>query len=464
MKVSETIVKCSISKLHYTLYTKKTKCYPLFKERRRKMKRNKTIRIVATLALALFALSLLSTNVQFANAYTFTRSSNVAMVPYATSQNSGYLYTGTVWPDSGDAPGFTFTNVNPNAIANGPVANPLASYDTVVIMANWFEDSPYNWVTLWADPNFSGNITNFVNSGGKLIIYTSELADPNLFNGFLIPFTVDTPGQLGSSGGTLVNVADNTLSSNVTPGDAYPNGLGSYINLDLVASGTDAVGDLNVMTSVDSRWYIDMTGINTRGAGGPAHTYAFYGSGLIIFNGLDIDYGGAPGDLLSTPTGSRELQRIWWRELCGQDLGAGQSVSGLTLTPPTATNAVGTTHTVTATVKDSINNPVSGVVVNFTIISGPNEDLVGVNTTDTNGEATFSWSSAAEGTDTVQAAINGAAAAVITTTATKTWYITPNNVIPEVPLGTLAAFAVMFVGLASFAAKGKIRKSPKLQK
>jgi hypothetical protein len=450
-------------KITLQLIYSKNKVIFTFKERRRAMKRNKTIRIVATLTLTLFALSLLSTNVQFANAYTFTRSSNVALVPGPNSQNGGGLYTGGVWPDSGDAPGFTFTNVLPAEIADGSVANPLASYDTVVIQASYFENSPYNWVTLWADPNFSGNITNFVNSGGKLIIYTSELATASLFNDFIIPFTVDTPGQLGSSGGELVNIADDTLSSNATPGDAYPNGLGSYINLGLVTSGTDAVGDLNVMTSVDSRWYIDMTGINIRGVGGPAHTYAFYGSGLIIFNGLDIDYGGAPGDLLSTPTGSRELQRIWWRELCGQDLGAGQSVSGLTLTPPTATNAVGTTHTVTATVKDSINNPVSGVVVNFTIISGPNEDMVGVNTTDTNGEATFSWSSSAEGTDTVQAAINGAAA-VITTTATKTWYITPTNVIPEVPLGTLAAFAVMFVGLASFAAKGKIRKIPKLQK
>jgi hypothetical protein len=463
VKVSETFVKCSILKLHYTLYTKKRKYHSVFKERRRKMKRNKTLRIVTILTLALFALSLLST-VQLANAYTFPRSVDVALVPGPTCINGGALYIGSSWPDSLD---FNFTNLSPVTIADENVDDPLTDFDTVMIMAPQlgYYGNP-TWATLWADTDFNTRITDFVNGGGKLIIYVSEISSSyySAFSDFLIPFTIVNPGQTGSSGGTIDNIEDDTLSSSDAVADTYPSGNGSYIDLSRLTSSTDAVGDASVMTTVDPGWYIDMTAINIAQDGGPVHTYGFYGDGLIIFNGLDIDYG-SQSYPPSNAAGRNAIQMVWWRELCGQELGAGQSVSGLTLTPPTATNAVGTTHTVTATVKDSINNPVSGVVVNFTIVSGPNVGMVGADTTDTNGEATFSWSSAAEGTDTVEAAINGAiGAAPITTTATKTWYITPNNVIPEVPLGTLAAFAVMFVGLASFAAKGKIHKSPKLQK
>lgn len=421
------------------------------------MKRNKTIRVVTMLALALFALGLLSTSVQPASAYTFTRSSNVAMVPGPSCVNGGTLYTGSSWPDS---PGFTFTNLSPVTIADENVPDPLSNYDTVVLMTPDFGYYGYSgypeWATLWADSDFSSRILNFVDNGGKLIIYTSELyyTLSDMFDTFVYPFTVDTPGQTGSYGGTIVNIADDTLSSS-TSGDA------SYINLALITSGTDAVGDCTVMTSVDPNWYIDMTAINVKNVGGPAHTYAFYGAGLIIFNSLDIDLAGAAP---SNANGGAAIGMVWWRELCGQDLGPGQSVSGLTLLPATATNVVDTTHTVTALVKDTINNPVPGVDVTFTILSGPNTGATGQATTDANGEATFSWSSAAEGTDTIQASIPNAAGAPITATATKTWYITPTNVIPEVPLGTLAAIGAMCVGFASFAARGKIRKSSKLQK
>jgi hypothetical protein len=420
-----------------------------FKERRREMKKHKIIRTATILTLALFALSLLST-VQLANAYTFPRSSNVAMVPDNHSNNGGYLWTGTTWPDS---PGFTFTALSQNSIrddATDPIV--AGGYDTVVLLASDFDFDSY-----WTDTDFSGRILAFVNGGGKLIIYTSERE--NDFSNFVYPFTIDYPGATGSLGGTLNNIADDTLSSS-TSSDA------SFIDTSLITSQTDAVMDTNVMTSSDPHWYVDMYAINANDVGGPAHTYAFYGAGLIIYNGLDIDYGlNYDPWYPSNAAGRNAIQMVWWRELCGQELGAGQSVSGLTLTPPTATNAVDTTHTVTATVKDSINNPVPDVDVTFQIISGPNAGPTTTTvTTDENGEATFSWSSSVEGTDTVQASTINAAGAPVTTTATKTWYITPTNVIPEVPLGTLAAFAVMFVGLASFAAKGKIRKSPQLQK
>jgi hypothetical protein len=400
------------------------------------MKNNKMIRLVIVFAVALFALGLFPKGV---HALTFPRSSNVAMVPNASSYNGGSLYTGSSWPDS---LGFTFTNVAVADIENGAIADPIAAggYDTVVLMTPNF-----NFATSWADPDFSSRILNFVNGGGKLIIYDSE--ELNNYAGFVYPFTVNSPGATGSSGGTIINIADDTLSSN-NVADA------SYINLLLLTSQTDAVGDCNVMTSVDPNWYIDMTAINVNNIGGPVHTYAFYGAGLIIYNGLDIDYAyTAP----SNANGGAAIGMVWWRELCGQTLGPGQSVSGLTLTPPTATNVLGVQHTVTALVKDTINNPIPNVLVTFTIISGPNAGLTAQATTDANGEATFSWSSMTVGTDTVQASALNAAGAPVTTTATKDWII-PSNVVPEVPFGTIASLVAMCIVLASFAAKSKIRK------
>jgi hypothetical protein len=410
------------------------------------MRRNKTKKLAVTSLLAVLAFLLLGTSlISNVHALTFPRSSKVAMVPSPTSSNGGTLYTGPNWPDS---PSFTFSNLSPTDIANGAISDPIVAggYDTVVLMTPNF-----NFASYWADADFSSRILDFVNGGGKLIIYTSESTSATAFASFVYPFTVDTPGQTGSLSGTIVNIADDTLSSNNI---ADP----SYINLALVTSQTDAVGDLTVMTSVDSHWYIDMTGINVRNVGGPAHTYAFYGAGLIIFNGLDVDYA-TSGLPTNTATGYDQLQRIWWRELCGQVLGPGQSVSGLTLTPATATNVVGSTHTVTALVKDTINNPVPDVLVTFTITSGPSAGTSGTATTDENGEATFSWSSAVPGTDTVQASINNAAGALITTTATKDWV--PGNVIPEGPFGTIALSAAMLVGIGLFFGRNKILKAIK---
>ena len=320
----------------------------------------------------------------------------------------------------------------------------------------------FDFASYWSDTDFSSRITNFVAGGGKLIIYVSETYYyPDAFADFIVPFTMENPGQTGSSGGTLINIADDTLSSSNDAADTYPNGLQSYIDLPAVVSQTDAVGDLTVMTNpVDPGWYIDMTGINVYEQGGPAHAYAFYGDGLIIYNGLDIDDAGS-SEAPNNSNGDHAIQMVWWRELCGQDLGAGQSVSGLTLSPATATNPVGTTHTVTALVKDSINDPVPGVLVTFEILTGPSASVTGTATTDANGEATFSWSSSSDGIDTIQASIATDAGAPITTTATKTWYVVPDNVIPEVPLGTAAITATMMIGLAVFYAKRRV-KTPKL--
>lgn len=76
---------------------------------------------------------------------------------------------------------------------------------------------------------------------------------------------------------------------------------------------------------------------------------------------------------------------------------------GITLAPPTQTDALGTNATVNAHAQDSNGNPVANTTVTFKVTAGPNAGKTGTATTDSNGNASFTYSSTLAGTDTVQA-------------------------------------------------------------
>jgi hypothetical protein len=84
-------------------------------------------------------------------------------------------------------------------------------------------------------------------------------------------------------------VEENTLSSS-NPADSH------YIDAADLGANTDAIGDMNVMVTLDSNWCLDMSGTNVNEVTGPVHTYARFGSqgsvGLFIYNGMDVDYMG----------------------------------------------------------------------------------------------------------------------------------------------------------------------------
>jgi hypothetical protein len=99
----------------------------------------------------------------------------------------------------------------------------------------------------------------------------------------------------------------------------------------------------------------------------------------------------------------------------------------LTLDPPTAENLRGTDHTVTATLTDDNGDPVSGATIDFEV-TGANP-TTGTGVTDVNGEATFTYTGANLGSDTISACYNaddsadGSCEAVAS--ATKEWVIGP---------------------------------------
>ena len=116
---------------------------------------------------------------------------------------------------------------------------------------------------------------------------------------------------------------------------------------------------------------------------------------------------------------------------------------GITLSPVSATNNLGETHTLTAKIQDSQGNPIAGKTVTFTITSGPNAGMTGTAVTNAQGEATFSYTSSLTGTDTIVASfMDDTGKPIQSNEATKVWQ-KGGTPIPEFPI-TLIPVAGLF--------------------
>lgn len=332
------------------------------------------------------------------------QSSNVAII------GSPGVINGGSFPTTGvDFAAFTFTNLDP---ANVNAAN-LASYDTVLLnVASSEIGCDVNTLSATA----KADLVTFVNNGGKLIIYDSECSTQN-YGWLPYTFTTNNPGQMGAQG-TLTITEENILSTSIS-GDTH------YIDYLALGSNTDAVGDMNVMTTLDSNWCLDMSGTNINLVTGPVHTYAKYGTGFLIYNGMDMDY-------LSSYYPANGLEKIWVQELQAASalLPCGITVVGITLTPHNSTNEVGQTHTVTAKLTDLLGNPQPNISVTFSIISGPNSPFNASGTTNASGQATFTYTgTGGVGIDEIRACFNNQASQVVCSQiVTKEW-ITPTKLI-----------------------------------
>ncbi len=319
-------------------------------------------------------------------------------------------------------PGFSFTNLAPGAVNAGS----LASYDTVLLNVHSQE---INCDLNNLPPLAKADLVSWVGTGKKLIIYDSECS-PQDYSWLPFPFTTSNPGPRGALG-TLTIVEENTLSSNL-PANSY------YIDAANLGSQTDAVGDMNVMTTLDPNWCLDMSGTNANvpPATGPVHTYARYGTpgkvGLIIYNGLDVDY-------ISTnrsPPDPNGLRKIFLQELQQpfnpDGLPCAAPVAGIKLTPETASNPAGTKHKVTARVTDLLGQGVPGILVSFKVTAGPNiGEVSDPNTgecspndckTDPGGDVIWTYTgSGGIGTDSIVASFLKGSQVITSNTALKEW-------------------------------------------
>lgn len=117
-------------------------------------------------------------------------------------------------------------------------------------------------------------------------------------------------------------------------------------------------------------------------------------------------------------------------------LGATTAVvgEGVVLSPQSATNPVGTNHTITATLQDSNGNPIANRTVTFQVISGPNSGANGTATTDASGKASFTYTgSGGPGTDQIQASFqNNQGQTILSNIVTKTWVQSNTDTTPPV--------------------------------
>jgi hypothetical protein len=76
-------------------------------------------------------------------------------------------------------------------------------------------------------------------------------------------------------------------------------------------------------------------------------------------------------------------------------------------TPQTATNVINTDHTVTGTATDSFSgNPLVGFDMTFDVLTGPNAGASGAGVTDSNGQATFTYTgSGGPGDDSIEVCV-----------------------------------------------------------
>jgi hypothetical protein len=300
---------------------------------------------------------------------------------------------------TGELGDFNFTAMAPSAVS----AASLGPFDTAVLNV---ASSAMACNTNTLNATQQADIIAFVASGKKLIIFDSECyPGPVDYSWLPYPFTTANPGAMGAPG-TLTVVQDNFLSTLVadpscTSGDTH------CIDVAYLGPSTDAVGDMNVMTTYNPYWCLDMSGKNYLGITGPVHTYAKYpagtDTGLIIYNGLDQDY-----LYIDEPN----LRKIWVQELQQPFNPSNLScipVVGIKLDPMTDENVVGEDHTVTATLTNEDNIPQGGILVTFSVISGPNAGATGTCspnadcTTDANGEVSFTYTGTTVGQDKIVA-------------------------------------------------------------
>ena len=353
------------------------------------------------------------------------KSTKVVIIGAATvdancASGANRIQNGGCLPVSGAAAeigAFTFAGLAPASVT---AAN-LAQYDTAVLNVD-ASGIVCDMTKLSAQAK--SDLVSFVGSGKKLIIYDSECEGPANkgmdYSWLPFPFTTANPGALGAQG-TLNIVENSTLGSSIT-GSPY------YIDAANLSNNTDAVGDMNVMTTKDAHWCLAMSGTNALKVTGPVHAYAKYpggtDSGLFIYNGLDMDE--------LNNVGNANLRKIWFLELQQafnpSALPCGVAVVGITTSVNTATPAVGSQVTFTARVVDQLGQPQANIPVTFTV-TGVNGNVTGVCSpstcrTDSNGQVTFTYpGTKGAGSDSLQACFtpSGSTTAVCAAPVTITW-------------------------------------------
>jgi hypothetical protein len=279
--------------------------------------------------------------------------------------------------------------------------------------------------------NYLADVTSLVKpimdaaAPGRTTFTIAEVSTSGI-DGEILVVVFDDPTQTADQTVILLFGAQNIA------GDTFAITLATPI--DPAAAGARADMGLGISFGFQGSSQFSIVNVNgqrlTTAAGGQDDEQDAFAQngGLLTVGGLD-DSNANPPNPLATPTGPRDDDELY--SLLPFITSTDTSISvftqnpsnddniffayfvlstaaivgeGVVLSPLSATNPVGAQHTVTATVVDTNGNPVQGRLVTFQVLSGPNAGESGTDTTDANGEATFTYTgSGGAGTDQIQA-------------------------------------------------------------
>lgn len=280
----------------------------------------------------------------------------------------------------------------------------------------------------------------FVTFGDNVVVKQPLGPDPGL------ALLLANLGTVGSGGGDAAEPSDeakNTVTHNLGPGsrpDVLGNSIGSQIGD--FSSPWRGAGTLKLavlITDAPSNGFSEgQPGLDAYGS---APIFATHMANLgndalgLGINWFDVfvptagDYDGQVASMTADATNSGGA----FLQVAADGTGTGNAITkildtcghptGISLSPATATNLVGTDHTVTATVADTAGVPQVGITVNFVVVSGPNAGTTGSAVTDASGIASFIYTGkGGVGTDTIQASFTDKNGVVVTSnTVTKDW-------------------------------------------
>jgi hypothetical protein len=283
------------------------------------------------------------------------------------------------------------------AVASPPAAHAAASLDVFVGYADNLRANPTQFPTPWdgaPDVIFAGCHANCTFDAGAV----------RFVNNSPLPVTLD-----------FVHVR---LSTCVF--DMWPHGTVLQPNQQFIVTQTasGAAGGCD-----NSRGFFDTSDIGPNGTDWDTCTQ----SGVVpevdasingvvstfVDAGKVLNTGGV--DLATCPGGPNESTQ--WTQIGSAPCPG----STLVLTPASQTQPVGSPATVTAALRNSCGDGLQGAPISFAVQSGPNAGVTGTATTDVNGLATFTYTGAVPGTDTVQASTSNPAGTITSNTVNVVW-------------------------------------------
>jgi PKD repeat protein len=315
---------------------------------------------------------------------------------------------------------------------------------------NFETGSSINSWNYWADVTALVKPKVDASLAGRVNFTITELMNTYLIDGEILAVIFDDPNQATSNTIVLLFGAQSVV------GDTFNIALAEPIN----TADTGLVLDMSLGISFGaqgcasnqySRVDVNGTRISTS-AGGEDDGVCANGA-LLTVGGLD-DSNTNPANPFATPAGNPRLDDELYNLIPFVSTGdtsitvftqnpsnddniffaslflTGEAIvgEGILLSPVSATNYLGETHALTATVQDDNGNPIVGRDVTFTVVSGPNIGLVYTTVTDANGQAVFSYVGNVVGTDIIEASFLNSQGELITSNQVeKIWEPLPNQ-------------------------------------